>query len=142
MKKKLVYICSPCKGHDGNREHNIIMAQEYCRQTMTLFPDVIPLAPHVYFTQFFDDSDMAERKLCMDAGIDLMLRCQEVWVFGIKNPSEGMKKEIELARKVGIPVVDACDIFGTKQTAAPAADAVAQYADNLATAATPLNYGA
>ena len=57
MKKKLIYICSPCRGNDGNYEHNIEMAQYYCRTVMHMFPNLLPIAPHVYFTQFLDDSD-------------------------------------------------------------------------------------
>lgn len=50
MKKKLIYICSPCRGNDGNYEHNIEMAQYYCRTVMHMFPNLLPIAPHVYFT--------------------------------------------------------------------------------------------
>ena len=44
--------------------------------------------------------------MAMDAGLQLLLECSEVWVFGIDNPSEGMKAEIELAKEYGIPVKD------------------------------------
>ena len=49
---KLAYICSPCR---GDYEKNIIKAQEYCREAMN--DGLLPLAPHVYFTQFVDDSN-------------------------------------------------------------------------------------
>lgn len=45
MKKKLIYICSPCRGNDGNYEHNIEMAQYYCRTVMHMFPNLLPIAP-------------------------------------------------------------------------------------------------
>lgn len=67
MKKKLIYICSPCRGNDGNYEHNIEMAQYYCRTVMHMFPNLLPIAPHVYFTQFLDDSDPCERRMGMVA---------------------------------------------------------------------------
>lgn len=35
----------------------------------------------------------------------------EVWVYGIQNPSEGMKAEIKLAQKIGIPVMDAAEVY-------------------------------
>ena len=72
MKKKLIYICSPCRGNDGNYEHNIEMAQYYCRTVMHMFPNLLPIAPHVYFTQFLDDSDPCERRMGMDAGMELL----------------------------------------------------------------------
>lgn len=53
MRKRLVYICSPCR---GDIEKNIEKAQRYCREAVELWDDVIPIAPHVYFTQFLDDT--------------------------------------------------------------------------------------
>ncbi len=35
-------------------------------------------------------------------GAELLKECSELWVFG--QPSEGMKEEIELAKRIGIPV--------------------------------------
>lgn len=93
MKKKLIYICSPCRGNDGNYEHNIEMAQYYCRTVMHMFPNLLPIAPHVYFTQFLDDSDPCERRMGIVAGMELLEQCSEVWVFGMENPSAGMKAE-------------------------------------------------
>lgn len=109
MKKKLIYICSPCRGNDGNYEHNIEMAQYYCRTVMHMFPNLLPIAPHVYFTQFLDDSDPCERRMGMVAGMELLEQCSEVWVFGMENPSAGMKKEIAKANELGIPIVDTAE---------------------------------
>ena len=97
MKKKLIYICSPCRGNDGNYEHNIEMAQYYCRTVMHMFPNLLPIAPHVYFTQFLDDSDPCERRMGMDAGMELLEQCSEVWVFGSRF-SAGMQAEIRRAK--------------------------------------------
>jgi hypothetical protein len=38
----------------------------------------------------------------MDMGLQLLELCDELWVFGPRI-SEGMKAEIELARKLGKP---------------------------------------
>ena len=43
----------------------------------------------------------------MELGIALLDMCDELWVYGINNPSEGMKKEIAYAKEHGIPVKDA-----------------------------------
>lgn len=103
MQKKLVYICSPLR---GNIKRNIAHAREYCELTMQHYPDVIPIAPHIYFTQFLDDTIPAERSKGMEAGLVLLEKCDEVWVFGINYPSEGMEREIEYAKAHGIPVRD------------------------------------
>lgn len=103
MSKKLVYICSPFR---GNYEDNTENAMSYCRVIMRHCPDVIPIAPHLYFPRFLCDTDEDERKLGMDAGIALLDNCSEMWVFGIDKPSEGMRAEIEHAKKYGTPIRD------------------------------------
>lgn len=103
MSKKFVYICSPCR---GDYEQNLQFARAYCRTVMTFFPDVIPIAPHIYFTQFLDDEKQNERALGMEAGFALLDICDEIWVFGLDNPSEGMQAEIDYAHKNGIPLRD------------------------------------
>ena len=108
MRKKLVYICSPCR---GELEKNIAKAQGYCREAVELFPDVIPIAPHVYFTQFLNELEPAERAEGMEMGIALLDMCSEIWVYGMDNPSEGMKAEIEYAKEHGIAIRDAADIY-------------------------------
>mgnify|MGYP003194544428 FL=1 len=104
MRKKLVYICSPCR---GDIEKNIEKAQRYCREAVELWDDVIPIAPHVYFTQFLDDTKQEERAAGMDMGLSLLAMCDELWVYGIENPSEGMRNEIEYAKQHQIPIRDA-----------------------------------
>lgn len=101
MKKKIVYICSPLR---GDYEKNINAAKEICREVMTKYPDVIPIAPHIYFTQFLDDTQAKERVLGMEAGIELLEMCDELWVYGIDNPSEGMQMEIGHALTNGIKI--------------------------------------
>lgn len=102
MRERLVYICSPLR---GDYERNVENAQSFCRLVMKYGPDnVIPLAPHLYFTRFLDDTVKEERELGMAAGIALLDKCEELWAFGLENPSEGMMREIEHAKERGIPV--------------------------------------
>ncbi len=98
---KKIYICSPCR---GDYDTNIENAITYCRQVFQL--GYMPIAPHIYFTRFLSDDTPGEREVAMKAGSELLLRCSEVWVFGLDNPSEGMKAEIALAIRKGIPVKD------------------------------------
>lgn len=101
MSKKFVYICSPCR---GDYVKNIQKARAYCHVIMKCYPDVIPIAPHTYFTQFLDDTKQNERSLGMEAGLALLDICDEIWVFGLNNPSEGMRVEMDYAHKNGIPL--------------------------------------
>ena len=70
MRKKLVYICSPCR---GDVEKNIEKAQRYCREAV------------------------------------------ELWVYGIENPSEGMRSEIEYAKQHQIPIRDAAELYRNRE---------------------------
>lgn len=103
MRKKLVYICSPCR---GDYTKNIQSARVYCAWVMMNFPCIIPIAPHIYFTQFLNDKLPDERALGMEAGLALLDMCDELWVYGLDDPSVGMKAEIEYAREHGIPIRD------------------------------------
>ena len=99
--KKFVYICSPCR---GDYKKNLQQARDYCREIVKKWPDVVPIAPHLYFLQFLDDTVPNERSLGMEAGIALLDMCDEIWVYGLSSPSEGMKAEIEYAKEHGIPI--------------------------------------
>lgn len=96
--KPLVYICSP---FSGNTAGNIKRAQDFCR--FALEKGNIPLAPHLMFPQFMDDSNEQERELAIFMDIILMGKCQEVWVLG-DVISRGMSIEIEKAKKRRQPV--------------------------------------
>lgn len=96
-KNKIVYVCSPLR---GDMERNIVRANYFSR--FVFEKGCIPIAPHVIFTQFLDDAKPKERKRGIEMGIALLKLCDELWVFG-PTISEGMKTEIEVARKRGLP---------------------------------------
>ena len=96
---KKVYICSPCR---GDYENNIQRAKEFSRAAVER--GCIPITPHIYLTQFMDDTVPAERELGLSIGRELVLMCDELWAFGLCCPTAGMAAEIELARERGIPV--------------------------------------
>jgi len=98
-KLKYVYICSPYR---GDVDYNIAKAQFYCQ--FATGQGVIPIAPHIYFTQFLDDDEPEERRLGLDMGLDILKHCAELWVFG-NRISEGMRTEIEAAKRLEIPVL-------------------------------------
>ena len=93
-----VYICSPLR---GDYDANIAAARTYCREAVEA--GHLPVAPHIYLTQFLDDNKPEEHSLGLALGRQLLEDCDELWVYG--EPSEGMKAEIELAKKLGIKIV-------------------------------------
>ena len=64
---------------------------------------VLPLAPHLYFTQFLKDEDAQERATGIRFGMEWLEAADEVWVFG-ETISEGMAAEIKRAHELKKPV--------------------------------------
>lgn len=96
--KPLVYIASP---YAGDTETNVRRAQGYCRFAVT--KNCIPIAPHLHYPQFMDDSDKEQRELGLFFALVLLGKCDELWVFG-NRVSNGMSQEIKKAEKRGIPI--------------------------------------
>lgn len=96
--RPVVYICSPLSG-------NIVVNREaacrYCR--FAVDAGYVPLAPHLFFPQFMDDSNDQERSLALFMDIVLLTKCAELWVFG-DTISNGMSIEIEKAKRKGKPI--------------------------------------
>jgi hypothetical protein len=118
MENNLIYICSPLRGHgEGKEAENMRRAQQYCRTIALLHPDLTPIAPHIYFTQFIDDADPDQRAWGMGKGIELLSLCSAIAVEGLGTvePSAGMAAEIECAKAHGIRIIDLKELTG-KQT--------------------------
>lgn len=91
---KKIYICSKYR---GNIDENIKYAQKICRKI--ILNGDIPIAPHLYFTQFLNDKIEKERNLAIDINLKIIDRCDFLLICN-KNVSDGMKKEIEYAKKI------------------------------------------
>ena len=91
---KKVFICSPFRGDvKGNTEK----ARSYCRRVYEA--GCIPLAPHLLFPQFLNETNEAERAAGIAMGLELLLDCDEVWVYG--QTTAGMEQEIRFAIEHG-----------------------------------------
>lgn len=96
--RPVVYICSPFSGDTERNTEKAIVYSRYASDS-----GCIPLAPHLLFTRFLDDSVKEERELGLLYGKVIMNFCHEVWVFG-ENISPGMETEIERAKAKGIRI--------------------------------------
>ena len=96
--RPVVYICSPLSGDVELNQDN---ARRYCR--FAVDSGYIPLAPHIYFTQFMNDHNPKERDLALFMDTVLLSKCAELWVFG-DVISNGMSIEIEKAKRKGQPI--------------------------------------
>ncbi len=96
--RPIVYICSP---YSGNVNHNIEMARKYCR--FAVDKHYLPIAPHLLFTQFMDDTIPEERETAIFMNFVLMSKCVEMWVFG-DVISKGMQSEINRAKRKNMKI--------------------------------------
>jgi sugar phosphate isomerase/epimerase len=90
---KVIFVCSPFQG----KQENIEKAKRYCRMLVDM--GYIPIAPHVYFSQFMDDYNPEDRRRALEMNKKLLEFCDELWVFGDKI-TEGMREEIEYFKKI------------------------------------------
>lgn len=103
---KRVYICSPLRPHGETEEErkkdlhrNEQLARFACRYATE--HGCMPLAPHLYFSQFMDDADPQDREDGIRYGLKWLEGCEEIWVVE-RRITEGMKREIAVARKRGM----------------------------------------
>ena len=95
--RKKVFICGPFR---GDMEGNARKAAGYCRAACE--GGFLPVAPHLLFPQFLNEGIEAERQAGLAMGLELLLCCDEVWVFG--EATEGMASEIAFAAEHGVEV--------------------------------------
>lgn len=91
--RPIVFICSPYADDPLNNERKAI---RYCQ--FAVKRGCIPIAPHIYFTRFLNESSENERELELFMGRVMLTKCAEVWVFG-QRITPGMEREIEKARE-------------------------------------------
>ncbi len=88
-----VYVASK---YAGDIEANVQAARFYCRRVID--EGYMPIASHLLYPQFLDDSKPEERELGLLFGLALLKLCDEVGVFGDVSP--GVEKEIEEAKQL------------------------------------------
>ena len=96
--RPLVYICSP---YSGNVENNVELAQALCAHALSRHK--IPLAPHLLFPQFMDDTDANDRELAMFFNRILLSTCEAIWGYTARV-SAGIRTEIEWAHHLKLPI--------------------------------------
>lgn len=92
--RPVVYICSPYS--QGCINDNIENARRYSR--FAVDRHYIPIAPHLLFPQFMDDTLGEDRQTVMFMDLVLLTKCSQLWVFGDMR-SKGMQQEIRWAQR-------------------------------------------
>ena len=102
---KRVFIASPYSAPTESAiEINRQFARKMCR--LAIKAGCAPFAPHLLYTQFLDDSDPDDRAAGIGAGISFLLTCHGLWRPAGVTPTKGMAIEIEIAKSMGIPIVE------------------------------------
>ncbi len=97
--KKIAYICSPYRGNIFKRIRNIRYARELTERAINA--GFLPITPHLYLTQVLNDKKPQEREKGMSIGLDLLRKCDVVFVGEKYGISEGMRAEINVAELRG-----------------------------------------
>jgi hypothetical protein len=100
--RKRIFICSPFA---GDVIANIIRAKALCREAVDM--GVAPFAPHLHYTRFLPDVG-ASREVGIECGLVYLETSAELWYSCAGNnlPTNGMQREIDYARELGIPVME------------------------------------
>lgn len=102
-KMKRTYIISRYRAKTEKEvEFNRRVARHFCRKLIDY--DSIPIAPHLYYTQFLDDSFPGDRECGLELAIRELRSSDEFLLIVIDGViSEGMRGEIEEVGRLGIP---------------------------------------
>lgn len=99
-----IYICSPLSSsYQKTVELNQSQARDLCGMLIHL--GLLPIAPHIYFTQFLNDNDETQRLIGIKMGIELLKECDIIYVYDTDKISNGMKEEINFAQEKNIPII-------------------------------------
>lgn len=99
-KNNLVYVCSPYR---GDRERNTAYARELTGRALQM--GLTPVTPHLYLPQVLDDDNKEERARGLAAALEILKECGCIFIGDKYGITEGMRAEIEFARKEGIEIV-------------------------------------
>lgn len=89
-----VYIISRYRADTAEQlALNKLVARHYARVLVS--EGKIPVAPHIFYTEFLDDTDEEERRLGLNLGLKALAECDEFLMVIIDGViSEGMKGEL------------------------------------------------
>lgn len=105
---KLAYVSSPLRAATSEEmEMNRERAANYCKAILEYFnmetgERYTPVSPVLNF-RYLDDHDPKQRQQALNMGLSLLEKCDLMVVAG-GRVTEGMRDEIQIAARLGIPV--------------------------------------
>lgn len=100
---KKVYIISRYRAKNRHeQEFNVAVARHFAKEVAEA--DMIPIVPHIYFTQFLNDENERERECGLGLGLFALRECDGFLLVIVDGViSEGMKAEIKEISRLGLP---------------------------------------
>ncbi|MGB9848866.1 MAG: DUF4406 domain-containing protein [Moorellaceae bacterium] len=95
---KLVYVAHPFA---FDPEGNKVKAAEICQRIVAEYPGVVPVCPLLTFSFL---REPLERELALSFCLALLERCDELWLAGGWEDSEGCWLERRKAEQLGMPI--------------------------------------
>ncbi|MFG6383437.1 MAG: DUF4406 domain-containing protein [Lachnospiraceae bacterium] len=91
---KKIYIISRYQAAtEHGREFNRKVARYFCRKV--IYEGNLPVAPHIYYTQFLNDDNTEDRKRGLEIGLKELKEADEFLLILIDGKiSDGMRGEI------------------------------------------------
>ncbi|MCL6478099.1 MAG: hypothetical protein K6T65_06755 [Peptococcaceae bacterium] len=102
---KIVYVAHPLASDPPG---NIEKARAICRKIAQVVPTVVPVSPLLAFSFLREPED---RGLALWCCMELLERCDELWLTGAWWGSEGCLMEKRRAEELGMPVSDHSDLI-------------------------------
>lgn len=94
---KTAYICSP---YSGDIKRNKQYARELTARAIQ--DGYAPITPHLYITECLDDNEPVSRDLGLTVALELLNKCDVIYVGAKYGISDGMETEIFKARRLGM----------------------------------------
>jgi len=105
----IVYICTRFSAKTQEQfDKQLEVTKNISREVVLAGHEVI--VPHLYYPQFLNDDDIAERLIGTQSAIKLLDVCDSLVVYIGLGISSGMKAEIETARQKEMQVIYFDDI--------------------------------
>ena len=99
----IYYVCSPYRGKTPEQVQVHFNYAVNLTREMLLYGHC-PITPHLYITACLNDNEPDERKIGLEAALELLEKCDAVIVGQRYGISEGMAAEIEKAKQLNKPV--------------------------------------
>lgn len=98
---KLVFVCHPWRGKKTNEE----LTKRICYE-LSKKEDIVPFSPALHFNQFLNDDVHEQRWSGINGGIEILKRCDAIYVYNMLGISEGMKADLVVADENNIDIVE------------------------------------